>query len=63
MFVGNEEESCQGKGMFAGVGRYANQKHFCKGIDCRLSYKNIGENNSLSGFVFLVSEFASQTCC
>ena len=50
MFVDNEEESFQGKGMFAGVGRYAKQKHFCKGIDCRFSYKNIGEKADVVGY-------------
>ena len=40
----------QGKGMFAGVVRDAKQKHFCKGMDCRFSYKNIGEKACVVGY-------------
>ena len=40
----------QDKGMFAGVVGNAKQKHFCKGIDCRFSYKNIGEKADVVGY-------------
>ena len=39
-----------GKGMFVGVVRNVQQKHFCKGIDCRFSYKNIGEKADVVGY-------------
>ena len=39
-----------GKGMFVGVVRNVEQKHFCKGIDCRFSYKNIGEKADVVGY-------------
>ena len=39
-----------GKGMFVGVLRKVQQKHFCKGIDCRFSYKNIGEKADVVGY-------------
>ena len=40
----------QGKGMFAGVVRNAKQKHFCEGMDCKFSYKNIGEKGDVVGY-------------
>ena len=36
--------------MFAGVVGNAKQKHFCEGIDCRFSYKNIGEKADVVGY-------------
>ena len=39
-----------GNGMFVGVVRNVEQKHFCKGIDCRFSYKNIGEKADVVGY-------------
>ena len=39
-----------GKGMLVGVGRNVQQKQFCKGIDCRFSYKNIGEKADVVGY-------------
>ena len=40
----------QGKGMFVGVVRDVKQKHFCKGMDCKFSYKNIGEKADVVGY-------------
>ena len=40
----------QGKGMFVGVVRNAEQKYFCKGIDCRFSYEYIGEKADAVGY-------------
>ena len=39
-----------GKGMFVGVVRNVQQRHFCKGIYCRFSYKNIGEKGEVVGY-------------
>ena len=41
-----------GKGMFAGVVGNVKEKHFCKGVDCRFSYENIGEKSSVVGYCF-----------
>ena len=40
----------KGKGMFAGVVRNAEQRHLCKGIDCRFSYEYIGEKADVLGY-------------
>ena len=40
------------KGIFVGVVRNVPQKYFCRGIDIRFSYRNIGEKADVVGYCF-----------